>query len=141
VHPFKFVVSLRIFSFDVDPVEISDNLGMEPKWMYQIGKPRATPDGKLLGGVYDCNYCSFLLWRQNDKNINAKILESVLSGEIDRLLTHKDMFLRIKHGGGSAEFFIGWFAGSNNGAIFNASLLKRMGELELDLSLDVYGGV
>jgi hypothetical protein len=113
---------------------------MEPKWTHQIGEPRITPDGELLGGVYDCNYCSFSLWRQNDENVDTEVLESVLSKMTDRLIVHKDMFLRIKNGGGSVEFFVGWFAGSNNGAIFNAALLKRMGELGLDLSLDVYGG-
>ncbi|GHU25279.1 hypothetical protein AGMMS50243_29090 [Betaproteobacteria bacterium] len=51
MYPFKFVISLRTFSLDVDPAEISANLGMVPEWMHRIGEPGATPDGKLPGEV------------------------------------------------------------------------------------------
>ncbi|WP_256388442.1 hypothetical protein [Pandoraea sp. PE-S2R-1] len=37
------------------------------------------------------------------------------------------------------EFFIGWFSTGNTGETLDFELLKKLGELGIDLALDVYG--
>ncbi|SEA75069.1 hypothetical protein SAMN05216411_1274 [Nitrosospira multiformis] len=58
---------------------------------------------------------------------------------VDDLLQHKEIFRRIREDGGRAEFFIGWFSSGNTGDTFSHDLLRKMGELKIDLALDVYG--
>ena len=134
MHAFQFSVSLRVFSQTVDPAEVCGQLALEPKWKHKIGEPRTNPKGIHLGGVYDCSYCSFSLIRQGDEE-----LHEMLDRVVDGLLQHKDLFHRIRDGGGRIEFFIGWYSSGNTGDTFNNILLSKLGELGIDLALDVYG--
>lgn len=134
MNPFEFAVSLRTFSIDVAPAEICAQLGLTPKWMRRIGEPRTNPAGLVLGGIYDESYCSFPIERKTDEDL-ADLLERVT----EDLVKHADLFLRIRAGGGRSEFFIGWYSVGNTGNTFGSSLLKRLGDLGIDLALDVYG--
>lgn len=134
MNPFEFIVSLRTFSIDVDTTEICARLGLTPKWMQRIGEPRINPKGLVLGGIYDRSYCSFPIPSETDEELDA-LLERVTQD----LLEHRDLFLRIRAGGGRSDFFIGWYSCGNTGSTFSSSLLKRLGDLEIDLALDVYG--
>lgn len=134
MHAFNFSVSLRVYSQAVASSEICGQLGLEPKWRHNVGEPRANPKGVLLGGVYDCSYCSFSLTRQDDEE-----LHEMLDRVADDLLQHEDFFHRIRDGGGRTEFFIGWYSSRNTGDTFNNLLLSKLGELRIDLALDVYG--
>ena len=58
---------------------------------------------------------------------------------VDSLLQHETLFRRIRDGGGNAEFFIGWFSTGNTGDTLSHDLLKKLGDLQIDLALDVYG--
>ncbi len=134
MHEFCFKVSLRIISQTVDPSEICSQLNLEPKWKYKMGDPRENPKGIALGGVYDCSYCSFPITPQNNEE-----LHEVLDRVVDNLLQHEPLFCRIRKGGGRIEFFIGWFSVGNTGDTFSNNLLKKLGVLQIDLALDVYG--
>ncbi len=134
MNTFEFSVSLRIFSIDVAPAEICAQLGLKPKWTHKIGEPRTNPVGVVLGGVYDESYCSFPIERKYDEDL-ADLLARVTKD----LAKHADLFLKICAGGGRSEFFIGWYSVGNTGSTFGNSLLKQIGELGIDLALDVYG--
>lgn len=134
MHAFKFSVSLRVFSQVVDPDEISVQLGMKPRWKNIMGEPRTNPKGIPLGGVYDSNYCSYSLSPQNEEE-----LHEILDKTVDCLLKHKDLFNKIHNCGGRSEFFIGWYSIGNTGDTFSSTLLYKLGEMKIDLALDVYG--
>lgn len=134
MHAFRFAVSLRVFSQTVDPSEICEQIGLEPKWKHTIGEPRKNLKGLLLGGVYDCSYCSFSLIRNGDEE-----LHEMLDRIVDGLLQHETLFRRIRDGGGRTEFFIGWYSTGNTGDTFSNALLSKLGVLQIDLALDVYG--
>ena len=52
---------------------------------------------------------------------------------------HAEQFCEIRAGGGSVEFFVGWFLkGGNSGDAFEPELLARLGALDIRLSLDIY---
>ncbi len=134
MHTFRFAVSLRVYSQVVVPSEICAQLGLEPKWKHEIGEPRVSPKGAPLGGVYDHSYCSFSLVRQDDEE-----LHEMLDRIADDLLQHKDLFCLVRDEGGRVEFFIGWYSTGNTGDTFSGTLLRKLGELQIDLALDVYG--
>ncbi|MHA6824549.1 DUF4279 domain-containing protein [Ralstonia pseudosolanacearum] len=132
---FDFSVSLRIFTQTVEPDEICKMLGLEPKWKHRIGEPRVNPKGQILGGVYKKSYCSFRLARVNDEKLH-EMLDRVL----ESLAKNKQLFHRIRDEGGQTEFFIGWYSSGNTADTFDYSLLEKISDLKIDLSLDVYGG-
>ena len=134
MHTFRFAVSLRVFSQTIDPSEICTQLGLVPKWRHKIGEPRVNPKGVPLGGFYDSSYCSFSLIRQGEEE-----LHEMLDRIVGELLPHKDLLCRIRDDGGRTEFFIGWYSTGNTGDTFTCTLLRRLGELQIDLALDVYG--
>ena len=56
----------------------------------------------------------------------------------DDLSIHDKLFQQIRDTGGRIEFFIGWYSDRNTGELFSSSLLKKLGELQIDLALDIY---
>ncbi len=54
-------------------------------------------------------------------------------------LERKASFLRkFSATGGHLEFFIGWFVNSNCGEVLDFDLLRRLADLRIELSFDVY---
>jgi hypothetical protein len=134
MYPCRFKASLRFFSQTIDPSEICDQLSLKAEWKQKKGELRTNPKGIALGGVYDISYCSFLI--QPKKN---EELHEVLDRIADELLKHEPLFRQIRDGGGSIEFFIGWYSTGNTGDTFSSALLEKLGALQIDLALDVYG--
>ncbi|MDR3157488.1 MAG: DUF4279 domain-containing protein [Zoogloeaceae bacterium] len=138
MHPFCFSVSLRTFSKSPDPTvaptEIAAKLEMNPEYIHKMGERRTTPDGMFLEGIYDENYCTFSLDRKGEEELNEMLARIIIE-----LLPHKNLFHRIRSEGGRAEFFIGWFSTGNTGDTLGHDMLKKMGDLGIDLALDVYG--
>ncbi len=136
MHPCKYQASLRIRVWDpnINLSEVSDRLGLIPQRIWAIGELRTDPKGNSLPGTYDNSYCFFELTQQQDED-----LPSMLTRISQYLMPHKNLFQHIKEAGGSIEFFIGWFSVGNTGEIFDSLLLRRLGELGIDLALDVYG--
>jgi hypothetical protein len=131
---FRYSVSLRVTTKTIDPDEICKTLGITPKIKHKIGEARKTPKGQSLEGVYERSYCLFdLISREGEE------LHEMLARIIDDLKQYMGLFHRIRESGGRVEFFVGWFSPSNSGDTFDHALLKTIGELHIDLSLDVYG--
>ncbi|MEB0162599.1 hypothetical protein QN360_06725 [Glaciimonas sp. CA11.2] len=100
----------------------------------KIGAPRTTPAGVTLGGVYDECYCSFPLLHRSDEG-----LHEFLDRIVDSLIPSKDLFSEIRLTGGRAAFFIGWYSIGNTADVFSYALLNKLGGLQIDLEMDVYG--
>ncbi|OYQ09036.1 hypothetical protein B7R77_18745 [Ralstonia solanacearum K60] len=134
MHKFKYAVSLRFFSKSADLAEVCSQLKLSPKWLNKIGEPRMSPKGTPLGGVYDCSYCSVIFKPHAEEELH-ETLERVVAD----LMRHKDIINAVRRDDGRAEFFIGWYSAGNTGDTFDSELLKKLGELEIDLAFDVYG--
>ena len=92
-----------------------------------------SPKGRILGGTYEVNYCTFKLENHEDEGL-SEMIERV----VDELVQHKELLQRITNDGGEIEFFIGWFTKGNSGEIFKQSLLQKLSTLGIDLAFDVY---
>jgi hypothetical protein len=57
---------------------------------------------------------------------------------LNRLVRHRDFLHQIRSEGGSAELFVGWFFERQSGDVLSYDLLALAGDLQIDLSLDVY---
>lgn len=134
MHSFVFSVSLRFFSLNIDPDIICQQLQCVPKWKYKMGDLRKTPDGRALGGVYDRSYCSFKLAGRQSVEFHEFLEETIAD-----LFKYKSTFDWVADSGGRSELFIGWDSPGNTGGVFESALLRKLGELNIDLALDVYG--
>ncbi|MBS1993582.1 MAG: DUF4279 domain-containing protein [Cyanobacteria bacterium SZAS LIN-3] len=134
MNPFKYNLSLRVFTKTVEPADICAQLGLEPSIMRKTGERRTAPNGVPLEGVNDCSFCLFRLSQLEDELL-ADMIERISS----TLLPHQELFHRIGNTGGKVSFYIGWFSKGNTAEDFPSSLLKRLGALGIDLEFDIYG--
>ena len=131
--PPKFTLALRFFSRVVHPDEISERLGWKPNARHVMGENRVAPNGKRIGGTYTRNYCSFRLATGPEEHLNDALARFTAD-----LGSCKDLLSRIRAGDGCTEFYVGWRSTSNTGEVLACSLLLNLGELGIDLAIDVY---
>ena len=133
MRPYTYDISFRIFHPTLDPDLIIKKLEMNPKYKWKVGTQRKTPKGKPLKGVYNESYCSFEL--KDTQNVG---LVEFLKKNNELLYTHKSFFNKLTFTGGDIEYFIGLYADSNFGEVFDIELLKQLADLNIKLSLDFY---
>lgn len=134
MHPYTYKVSLRIFHPQMDPQVITDTLSMQPSTINRVGERRATPTGTLLEGHYDQSYWSSFFTPPDDSDVGE-----FLGRSVEGFRQHRSFFRHIRDTGGDVELFIGLFADSVNiGATLAHDLLAALGDMGIDLGLDIY---
>jgi len=129
-----FSVALRCHHPVWDPNQISSALGMTPKIAWDVGAPRRTPDGELLGGKYKDTY-----WCSQDLEGFSGDPVGTLTKYLDILERRRLSIQAIVDTGGRLEFFIGWgMGGPSDGEELSGGLLRKLGELGIGLSICVY---
>jgi hypothetical protein len=136
MQTYDYSVSFRIRHPSLEPYEITREFLMEPGRMWKAGDARATPKGQPLTGTYKetywyTNFCS------NVTNTDES-LPAALARFIDTLRAHKQFLLKLRHEGGSAEFFVGIFGMEQFGFEFEPVLLADLASMGMTLSLDIY---
>jgi len=138
MYPYRYAVSLRIRHPQINPDDITDNLGINPSRAWMAGLPRLGIKGNKLNGINEETYWTADLHKE--KSIKSKKIsfEDYLSKQVKRLNKSEKYFRRIRKSGGQIEFFIGLFCDKNMGVELPSALLARMSKLGIDLSLDIY---
>ena len=108
---------------------------MEPKFHWNAGEPRVTPDGTPLRGVREQTY-----WSSRILHPESVDLVDALEANLSSLEPHKDFLRELVETGGEIEYFIGWFTtDTSGGETLDWELLQRLADLRINLALDVYG--
>jgi hypothetical protein len=129
-----FSVTLRCYHPDWDPNDISSQLGMMPSISWKVGDRCCTPNGDLLKGERSSSYWCSQKLSGDWGNPSQTLLQHVATLESKRAFLEK-----VLATGGRIEFFLGWgLPGPTGGQFLDANLLSRLGELGIDLSIDVY---
>lgn len=131
---FRYEVSFRVTHPTRTADEIADGLGMTPRHSWNVGARRVTPKGKVLEGVRDRSYCTFPM-SEGDNGQIAKAIEAAL----DQLQKKGQDLRDLRESGGRFDFFIYWEADGMAGETFRPDLLSKLGELGIELQLDIYG--
>lgn len=129
----KCSISLRLFSEAIGAEAMLSGVGLEASVTHNKGKPRQTPKGTPLDGVYSESFAVFPLVKNDNRWLSESIKECIA-----RLAHAQNLFTEIKVTGGRAELFIGWFLSGSSGDILTSSLLLEVAGLGLDLSFDIY---
>ena len=132
---YSYAVGLRIEHPQIDPSEITANLGILPKRAFRVGEPRTGPKGSPLPGL---NKSSYWVAEVCEGDFREAELALVLDKLLDSYTPFKEFFRSIRRTGGQIEIFVGWFFDHNSGDVFSFSLLQKFADLQIDLSLDIY---
>ena len=134
MNPYTYKVSLRVFHPAMDPQLITDTLGMQPNTVQKVGNPRTSPTGRMLEGCWRHSVWSSRFTTPDDSEI-----EKFLARTVEGLRPHRSFIRTIWDTGGEVEFFIGLFAdGVKIGTTLPHELLMTLGDLGIDLALDIY---
>ena len=103
--------------------------------MWQAGDPRTTPKNSPLEGTWRDTYWVTDVFKDECPN---RTLAAALSELVERFSLRKSFFVKIRDEGGRVEFYVSWDIDGNRGDEFDATLLTKLGELGVNLSLDIY---
>ena len=134
-------ISLRIFHPTIDPTRITEVLGREPTRASWAGAPRTTRKGDPLPGTYRESYWTSGRLRGGEwapESWSSRDLTTGIEELLWELAEHKRFFAELRSEGGTVEFFIGWFLDGMTGEVFRHDLLRKLADLQVDLSFDVY---
>jgi hypothetical protein len=134
MNEFQYELSLRIEHPTMAPEEVTAELAMPPKRFWRAGDQATSPQGSGLASVRKSTY-----WSAAVEHAPGQPLAAALVSLTERLEAKRPFMVRLHETGGKAEYFIGWFSGPNSGETFSWGLMRRLGELHIDLALDVYG--
>ncbi|MCS4231150.1 DUF4279 domain-containing protein [Stenotrophomonas chelatiphaga] len=108
-------------------------IGLQPEIACSVGSRRANPSGELLDGFYPTSYCCFDMVREGFGDFTE-----ALAPLLDQLDGKEDAFRQIASTGGRSELYVGVFVEGSSGFTLTGADIKRLAELSLELSVEVY---
>jgi hypothetical protein len=132
-HLFDYHVSFRVTHPVLDPAVISASLGLEPRFSWRAGEPRATPEGSLLGAFRKETYCSYDIGGGDDGE-----LAKCLSTAVDNLERHAEFLREVRASGGMLMFYVCWHPNGDQGETFRPDLMRKMADLGIEFGLNVF---
>jgi hypothetical protein len=131
---YHFRISLRVRHPSIEPGRITEALGMEPDRCWKAGEPRQTPTGMpLAGSNRDTYWTARITTGRWPLALNDAIHETLRG-----LVRHRSFLHEIRAEEGKVELFVGWFFEDQSGDEFTHQCLALAGDLQIDLSIDVY---
>jgi hypothetical protein len=133
-EPQRFGLDLFIVHPTLTPEEITEGLGLLPKFVHPVGQPRKTPKGTQLEGVYPDTR-----WRhcRSHETINQWFVQT-LADFVEELRPRKAFLNRLRSTGGKAQVIIKFLGDGYFGDTIPLSTLSLLLELGLDLGLEVF---
>ncbi|EGM79577.1 hypothetical protein Rhein_0035 [Rheinheimera sp. A13L] len=129
----EYTISLRIEHPSLTCNEITETIGLYPKFSYSVGEPRRTPRGDTLEGFYKETYCCFdvIPTKTGDFTDDIEQIVTQLSG-----LT--SYFANLTAEGGRVEIFVGIFSDETVGFTLTTKDMIALANLSLELSVEIY---
>jgi hypothetical protein len=131
---YRFRISLRFRHPSMAPEQITEAMGIEPWRSWKAGEPRQTPKGTPLAGVNRETYWTAEIVAGRWPSDLNEAIHDTLKG----FVRYRSFLHEIRAEGGSVELFIGWFFDNQSGDVLTHQCLALAGDLQIDLSLDVY---
>ena len=138
MEPYRYRVSFRIKHPNIDPSEITYRLGIEPSSSWKVGDPIVGKNGEIREGTRKQSFWRYQPHKEQRLLSSEQYLEDYLEKITESLTVHKEYFSEIVNSGGNINYFIGLLSEHNISNDFPAPLLKQLGELNIDLQLDIY---
>jgi len=134
-----FSVSFRIMGDDLDPTIITTLLGIEPDHKHKKGDSNT---GKAKSGkiIYYSPYSSGM-WAIKSKLDKHSRIQEHIESILEQLVPKKEMLEKLHNDGFEMDFYCGYFFEKTPqpGLWITSDTLKKMGDLGIDLGIDLYG--
>ena len=130
----KTYAGLRIYHYALDPERITVLLGIEPSQIQIRGRVHTTSIGKeftaTIGG-----------WFLSTKGITAsRDVRRHVAWILDRLAGKDEILRSLQAEGCRMDIFCYWLsADGHGGPTLSPAIMRRLGELEIELGFDIYG--
>lgn len=130
-------LTLHISHPRISAKEIESKVDLPVKFSQSVGMPRATKNGKMLGGEYRLTNVSFLL-HESPLNFDECPLEFFLKNALERV--DVEIFEWIHQTGGSSNFLLGIYSDKNVMFELDIEAIGHLGEHKVSFKFDFYGG-
>jgi hypothetical protein len=131
---YHFRISLRVRHPTMDPAEITEALGIEPERSWKAGDARQTPKGTPLAGFNRDTY-----WMAGVAAGCWPVeINDAIGDALKKLVPYRSFLHLIRAEGGVVELFVGWAFENQSGGVLAHQCLALAGDLQVDLSLDIY---
>ncbi|HVL94634.1 MAG TPA: hypothetical protein VM266_02125 [Solirubrobacteraceae bacterium] len=130
----RYELSLRVFHPREEPGVLTSIFERRPQTAWARGTARLGPDGGRLPGEHDTTY-----WTAHVGSGEIRDLAGALGGLATDLAGRRADIERLVDGGGRVECLVGWFEDGNSAVELPHELLHELGDIGVDLALDVYG--
>ena len=131
---YQYRISLRVHHPSMTLEKITEAIGIEPKNSWNAGEERRTPRETRLTGVNRGTY-----WTSEITSGSWPLeLNEAIHEALRGLVRYKSFLHQIRTEGGTVELFIGWFFDDQSGDVLTHQCLALAGDLQIDLSFDVY---
>jgi len=141
-NEFHYCASLSITHPSVDPKSISEIITeFPPRIETMAGSERRSRDGTLIVPHRKAVLSHWLAYLHNEERLYSgeHPVSDFLLGKLQKLEKYTDFISQMRQQG-AVTLVIGWFSESNYTAeIFTAELLKKCGDIGLDIELNIYG--
>ena len=128
-----FTISLRIWHPTYTSESIIGAIGLATRFANSVGRPRVTPTGASLEGIYEETYCTFRL----KEKIDGYFVDGIRN--LAPALEKFGAYLKeIRGSGGRAELYIGVFVAGTSGFTLDVNDMLKLTNMSLDLSVEYY---
>jgi len=134
---YEFTMSLRIRHPNVDPVQITRILGIDPQHTWRAGDMRRDSEGGVLDGEYRETFWMGRLMAQPQLASERIGVESELTRTLAQLRKSQDFLGSLKEQGGVAELHVSIFAREDFRLEFLPDSLALLGRLGLTVAVEV----
>ncbi len=129
----EFTVTFGLRAHDLEPLEVTRQLGMDPTRAHREGEPRPGP---RFHAPWPHG-----LWSLDSPLTKPEPLDAHLRWFLERLEPKSDAIRGFLQRGCTADIYIGCFSDCDQfGAGISAELAERLGKLGIDLVINGYAG-
>jgi hypothetical protein len=129
----RFEITLLIRHPNLDPAEITAELGLQPYQSWKAGSPRLTPKGAKLSGLHKDSCWNYVYHYKGKSNFGQSI-DQIL----DKLSPHKVLFDRLQKTGGSSSLFLKLPGDTSIGDDLSCETLKKFVNLKIAFSVETF---
>jgi hypothetical protein len=131
--PLRYTLRLLIKHPSIDPVLITNELGLVPRMTALAGNARTTPNGKPLDGRHKIS-----MWGYSLHVKGRRLFSEELRKIIDALEPHAMFLAKVTDDGGSIHLIFHLPGDINIGDDISWKDLKRLSHLQIDLGIEVF---
>lgn len=135
---YEFTITLRIRHPDMDPVRITNVLGVDPQATWKKGDPRVSPEGEPLAGTRGESYWTGGLMPTPQLSSEHSSVEVELLKILHQLRNSNEFLLELRSGGAISELHVSLFSRQEFQLDLSPSTLEMLGRLGLAVALEVY---